>query len=313
MQKKLFPIMFHHFHNGKKHIKTQGSFSKDQLYKLIKKIGVKNILSPDEYFYKTKNNKIQNYETCITFDDGIKSQFDVAYPLLKDLKIKSFFFIYSSIFEKKINFLELNRYFREVYFRNVDEYYLNFYEFLEKDISSNVIDKILNKNKNLFIKQKKIWKFYSISDLKFRFIRDRVLDRYKFEKISIDLFNKKKFNYRKMNKNIYINKKNLQILSKDGNTIGLHSHTHPTNFDNLSYKKQLEELMKNKKILEKITKNEIYSMAFPLGRYNKNSFKVLKKLRIKIAFLSQPNLKSKNLYKISREDHTILFKKLGLN
>ena len=305
--------MFHHFHNGKKHIKTQGSFSKDQLYKLIKKIGVKNILSPDEYFYKTKNNKIQNYETCITFDDGIKSQFDVAYPVLKDLKIKSFFFIYSSIFEKKINFLELNRYFREVYFRNVDEYYLNFYEFLEKDINNNEIDKILNKNKNLFIKQKKIWKFYSISDLKFRFIRDRVLDRYKFEKISIDLFNKKKFNYRKMNKNIYINKKNLQILSKDGNTIGLHSHTHPTNFDNLSYKKQLEELIKNKKILEKITKNEIYSMAFPLGRYNKNSFKVLKKLRIKIAFLSQPNLKSKNLYKISREDHTILFKKLGLN
>ena len=57
-----------------------------------------------------------------------------------------------------------------------------------------------------------------------------------------------------MNKNIYINKKNLQILSKDGNTIGLHSHTHPTNFDNLSYKKQLEELIKNKKILEKSQK-----------------------------------------------------------
>ena len=53
------------------------------------------------FFYKTKKNKIQNYETCITFDDGIKSQFDVAYPVLKDLKIKSFF-IYSSIFEKKL-------------------------------------------------------------------------------------------------------------------------------------------------------------------------------------------------------------------
>ena len=47
---------------------------------------------------------------------------------------------------------------------------------------------------------------------------------------------------------------------------------------------------------------------FLSGRFNKNSLKVLKKLGIKIAFLSQPNLKSKNLYKISREDHTILFK-----
>ncbi len=312
MQKKLFPIMFHHFHNYKKHIKTQGSFDKDQLYKLIKKIEVKNILSPNDFFYKTKNNTIKNYETCITFDDGIKSQFDVAYPVLKDLKIKSFFFIYSSIFEKKINLLELNRYFREVYFNKIDQYYSSFYEVLYKEINKNTIRKILNKNKKIFLKQKKIWKFYSISDLEFRFIRDRVINKSKFEEISINLFNKNRFNYKKLNKNIYINKKNLEILSKDENVIGLHSHTHPTNFDKLSYKKQLQELRKNKQILERITKNDVYSMAFPLGRFNGNTLKILKKLGIKIAFLSQPNIKKKNLYKISREDHTILYKKLGL-
>ena len=30
MTKKLFPLMLHHFHDNKKHFKTQGSFSKDQ-------------------------------------------------------------------------------------------------------------------------------------------------------------------------------------------------------------------------------------------------------------------------------------------
>ena len=54
-------------------------------------------------------------------------------------------------------------------------------------------------------------------------------------------------------------------------------------------------------------------MAFPLGRFNKNSLKVLKKIRNKDCISFATNEKSKNLYKISREDHTILFKKLGLN
>ena len=203
----------------------------------------KNILSPDDFIYKTKNNKIQNYETCITFDDGIKSQFDVAYQFLKILKL-NLFFIYSSIFEKKLNF-ELNRYFREVFFKNVDQYYQSFYKILDKEIDKKTINKILNKKKTLFIKQKKIWSFYSISDLEFRFIRDRVLDRDKFEKINIQLFKKKEFDYKSINKNIYINKKNLESLSKDENTIGLHSHNNPTNFDKLSYSKQFEELKKN--------------------------------------------------------------------
>ncbi len=312
MKKKLFPIMFHHFHDNKKHVKSQGSLDKDKLYKLIKKIGIKNILSPDDFIHKTKNNKIQNYETCITFDDGIKSQFDVAYPLLKDLKIKSFFFIYSSIFGKKLNLLELNRYFREVCFKNIDQYYQSFYNILNKEIDKKTINKILDKKRTLFIKQKKIWNFYSISDLEFRFIRDRVLDRDKFEKISIQLFKKKEFDYKSFNKNIYINKKNLEILSKDENAIGLHSHSHPTNFDKLSYSKQFEELKKNKQILERISKNNIFSMAYPLGRFNSNSLKILKKLKIKIAFLSQPNFQDKSPYKTSREDHTILSKRLGL-
>ena len=126
MTKKLFPLMLHHFHDNKKHFKTQGSFSKDQFYKLLKKIGIKNILSPNNFLEKIKNGKLKNNQTCITFDDGIKSQFDIAYPLIKDLNLKAFFFIYSSIFDKKINFLELNRYFREIYYKNVDEYYIEF-------------------------------------------------------------------------------------------------------------------------------------------------------------------------------------------
>ena len=88
--------MFHHFHDDGIHSKSQGSISKDAFYKLIKFIGKKNILDADIFFEKFKENKLKKNEVCLTFDDGIKCQVDVVLPVLEDLKIKSFFFPYSS-------------------------------------------------------------------------------------------------------------------------------------------------------------------------------------------------------------------------
>ena len=42
----------------------------------------------------------------MTFDDGIKSQFDVAVPILNKFKVKAFF-IYSSILTNKPDNLEI--------------------------------------------------------------------------------------------------------------------------------------------------------------------------------------------------------------
>ena len=43
-------LMFHHFHDAKLHLPSQGSIDKDQFYNLIKFIGQKNILNAEEYF-----------------------------------------------------------------------------------------------------------------------------------------------------------------------------------------------------------------------------------------------------------------------
>ena len=105
-------IMFHHFHDGKVHTKGQGSISKDDFYKIINFIGIKNILNADIFYEKFLNNKLKDNEVCLTFDDGIKCQIDVALPVLEDLKIKSFFFVYTSLFDGKPDNLEIFRYFR---------------------------------------------------------------------------------------------------------------------------------------------------------------------------------------------------------
>ena len=94
-------IMFHHFHDYGIHTKGQGSIDKDDFYKMINFIGRNNILDADIFFEKLKNNKLKYNQVCLTFDDAIKSQIDVALPVLEELKIKSFFFVYTSIYEGK--------------------------------------------------------------------------------------------------------------------------------------------------------------------------------------------------------------------
>ena len=142
-------IMFHHFHDDGVHTKGQGSISKDEFYKLINFIGRKNILNADVFFEKFKQNKLKANEVCLTFDDGVKCQIDVALPVLEDLKIKSFFFVYTSMFEEKPDYLEVFRYFRMNYFNSVDEFYINFYKVVNNDLNE-----FFKKNEDVIKKQK---------------------------------------------------------------------------------------------------------------------------------------------------------------
>lgn len=315
IKKNYLGLMFHHFHDDKKFLKSQGSIQKDQFYKLIKYVGKKNIINPKEFIYKFSKNKIKNNEVCLTFDDGIRSQFDVAFPIMQDLNIKGFFFIYSSILKKEINILELIRYFKENFYKEIDHYYEDFYSELRKIKNTIKINKILNKNRTSFLKMKKKFSFYSISDIKYRFIRDNLISQDEFKKINLILFKKNKFNYKKKHDLFYMSEKNIKTLLIHSHEIGLHSHSHPTNISNLSYKSQLNEYKKNKLILEKLTKEKITSMSHPCGKYNSNTIKVLKNLEINTGFSnvinSKFNFKSKNSnFLIPREDHINLINKI---
>ena len=137
-------IVFHHFHDDGIHTKGQGSISKDDFYKIINFIDRKNICDAEVFFEKFKENKLKENEVCLTFDDAIKCQIDVALPVLEDLKIKSFFFVYTSMFEKKPDNLEIFRYFRMNYFNSVDEFYINFYKVLNKDLKGLFSINIIN-------------------------------------------------------------------------------------------------------------------------------------------------------------------------
>lgn len=271
--------MFHHFHDDNLYTKSQGSINKDTLYKLIKYIGRENILNAEEFIIRLHEKKLSKKNVCFTFDDGLKSQYQIALPVLENENIKSFYFIFSSIFTGKPDYLEVYSYFRNNLYKNVDQFYKSFYKKIK--LNSNLYFK--NKKKYI-LKKKKNFKHYSIEDIKFRYVRDYLINNRDYKKIMLKLFEEKNFDYKKKLKDLYINKSDLKIISNLGNLIGLHSHNHPTMLENLSKQDQKNEYLLNNVTLKKITNKNIISASHPCGSYDNHTIEIFKKLKIKIAF-----------------------------
>jgi len=275
-------IVFHQFHDDKIHTKGQGSISKDEFHKMINFIGRKNILDADIFFEKYKNNELKDNELCITFDDAIKCQIDVALPVLEEQKIKGFFFVYTSMFEGKPDNLEVFRYFRMNYFDNVNLFYNSFYKFLDKDLKS--FFKEINNEIKLFLEK---FPHCSIEDAQFRLVRDIFLSKNQYEQTMFLMMEEKKFHYKNFYPKLFFDQEDLKKLDNLGHLVGLHSHNHPTLIEKLTYDEQKNEyeqcLLSISRILEK-PKSEIKCMSHPCGSYNDDTFKILKELGIELGF-----------------------------
>ena len=310
-------IMFHHFHDDGVHTKSQGSISKDDFYRMIDFIGRDNILDANIFLEKLKRNKLKNNEVCFTFDDAIKCQIDIALPVLEDLKIKSFFFVYSSILEDNPDKLEIFRYFRTNCFTNINNFYDNFYSVLDKDLK-NFFEDNFKKIQSLKIK----FPHYSIEDIKFRIVRDVYLKKKQYNEIMFLMMNEKKFSYKEIYPILFFNGKDLKKLDSLGHIIGLHSHSHPTFLEELSYEEQKKEyeqcLSSLSKVLNK-QKNEIKVMSHPCGSYNDNTLEILKELGIELGFKQIMTIeKERGMKKINnsslevaRQDHSEIFKRMN--
>ena len=301
MIEKLKPgIMFHHFWSAN-YKKTPGALNKtifkNKLYKLSKKF---NLLSASNYLKLLESNKLKKNDIFISFDDALKCQVDIALPVLNSMKIKAFFFIYTSIFDKSFSRLELYRDFRYSKFKNIDDFYKDFFYILNTKypLLHKKSEQSFNKN---FLKQ---FKYYSVSDKKFRHARNLIGEK-KYNFIMDQMIKNKKYNVLKKKKELLMNKKDIQNLSKNGHIIGLHSHSHFTDLNKKSFKTQFFDFKKNKSILEKITKKKIDVASYPCGNYSKNTINVLRKININFAMRAD-DIRQKKNFEIPRIDHTLI-------
>ena len=104
--------------------------------------------------------------------------------------------------------------------------------------------------------------------------------------------------------------------------IGLHSHTHPTLLENLSYDEQLNQYQNNISILSeilKINKTDIKYMSHPNGSYNKNTIKILTDLGIELGFKQIMTIEpergmtkiNNSFLEIARQDHATIIKMMN--
>lgn len=301
-----FSVMFHHFHNNF-HPKSQGSISGDQFENIIDWLETKyNLLDAPDFAIRLENNTLKEHDICLSFDDSLLCQFQIAFPILRKRNIKAFFFVYTSIFTNKPDLLEIYRLFRNTQFKSIDSFYKEFFKKVEEiSLPENL------KHWNYFkkINYLKDFSFYTLNDKWFRYLRENYLGE-KYHELMQEMMRENNYNIEKESQNLWMTKNHLKELDYYGHSIGLHSHSHPTKITSLTYEKQLEQYKENLFNLKEILgHNNITSMSHPCGEYNSDSLKILKGLGVKIGFRSNMSTNEiKSSLEIPREDHANILK-----
>lgn len=301
--------MFHHFHSSD-HIKSQGSISSEDFDALLSCVEKDfNLLTASKWLEKALAGNLTAKDTCITFDDTLQCQLDVALPVMESRNIEAFWFLCSSFLERGDAYLEIFRQFRTINYESVDDFYKDF-ESVAFDLMPQAEDGIKEFNPKEYLSQ---FPFYSDEDRKFRFLRDKVLSSDSYHKIMMKMISNKSFNIQKCKENLWISVKDARDLIGKNHVIGLHSANHPTQLCSLPIEEQFEEYKTNFEFIEKELNYQPVTMSHPCNSYDERTLDVLKELGIKVGFRS--NIDFKNTHgplEFTREDHSNLMRRYDL-
>jgi len=299
--------MFHHFYDCKKHLRGQGAITADELADMIVhyKKGY-NILSAGDWCERALVDKLSKKDVCLTFDDSLYCQFDIALPVLEKFGIKAFWFVYTAPLDNIIGKLELYRYYRTKEFNDINEFYNAF----NLTISKYGFKKIVKNGLKNFQADKYAtnYTFYTKEDKIFRYTRDNILGKENYEKIMNGMISNSNINLDEISNVLWIDKECIKILKDKQHIIGLHSHTHPTALNQLSRKEQEFEYSTNYSKLKNIIGNEIVTMSHPSNSYNKDTLDILNNLKIKIGFRADMAQIKYSKLEFPRLDHAYLIK-----
>ncbi|MDR3355075.1 MAG: polysaccharide deacetylase family protein [Synergistaceae bacterium] len=314
-------VMFHHFHNmrererenvNRSHIISQGSIDSDMLYQMLCFIRENGyvMLNPEEFIHKVQRNTLQNNETCITFDDGLKCQIDIALPILNRAGIKAFWFVYTSPIQGELEKLEVYRHFRFSRFDDVEDFYDLFFEIVrekQKELGVNYRTSMDDFIRSNYAGE---FAFYSESDRKYRYFRDVILGRKKYFNIVDRMMDDSGYDPKLYADMLWLNDEDIKRLHCEGHYIGLHSHTHPTNMEELSFESQMKEYRENMEIIQSLTGSEPRVVSYPCGSYNKDTEIIMKELGVILGFDPKTKTSWNDKMHIPREDHANIIREM---
>lgn len=293
--------MFHHFH-GQRHRRGQGSLSQQNLDDIITYLKSQyRLLNARDYVEKVVAKSIEADHVCLTFDDALLCQYEIALPVLEKHRVEAFFFVHSSPFFGNHDMLEIYRYFRHAEYASIDEFYAAFFN---KSIAMFTSD-VENALSSYDVRTDRIdFPFYTDNDKKFRFLRSAVLGKARYDAVMQRLMDENKFCIEAIVDQLWMNNDHLKVLDHSGHLIGLHSFSHPVSMNSLSEVEQAEEYGKNFSHLADLLGKKPIAMSHPCGKYNANTLQLLEGMGIQVGFCSSMSvLCAKSSLEIPREDH----------
>jgi peptidoglycan/xylan/chitin deacetylase (PgdA/CDA1 family) len=303
-------IMFHHFHGGT-HPTGQGSLSSDEFEEMIDWLSDRHrILDANDYFSRLESNTLRETDISLSFDDALLCQADIAAPVLNRRGIKAFFFVYSSPFCGNADPLEIYRYFRTTTFDDIDSFYDEFFAQTRILFAKEYIEAQSTYDASGYLAAHPI---YTGNDKWFRFLRDRVLGKQRYDEIMNGMMTRHNFDAASASKKLWMNDGHLRSLSNSGHVIGLHSYSHPTVIQQLSAKEQEAEYQRNFDHVRSAVGYAPRAMSHPCGNYSDETLSILRRIGMRVGFRSNNAVREiRSNLEIPRDDHANVFKEMHL-
>ena len=290
-------IMFHHLHGGI-HPRVQGSISPDELAAQLEFLGPERILAPEEWAERAGRGQLEPRHLCLTFDDTLRCQYDLARPVLESYGLRGFWFVYTSVLTGELERLELYRWFRTVHYDSVEAFYAAFEEALS-DSGEPLRAKLADFEPRKYLAE---FSFYTDADRRFRFIRDEWLGPARYVEVMEAMLESAQVDLDAVARTLWMDAEQLRALRDAGHVVGLHSHTHPTRLARLSIERQRDEYERNAEVLGSILGQEPWSMSHPCNSYGRETLTLLEALGIRMGF--RANLEPhEGALELPREDH----------
>ncbi len=309
MNEQAHGIMFHHFHGGD-HIKAQGSLSAQDMSDLIDWYGQDHhFIGAEEVYEKALSGRLDQKDVVLTFDDALRCQYDIAYPVLKDKGLTAFWFVYTSPMTGVYEKLEIYHHFRFATFPEIDDFYEAFFEETKRIKDELGVDVLAGLEDGKWRDYKPESTFYTDNDRRFRHARDFILGSDRYNMVMDAMMETAGYEYMDYVDLLWIKEKEIKALYDDGNIIGLHSHSHPTTLGKMSFDDQKGEYARCKEILEDILPQHITTVSYPCDSFNEDTEGIMKGLGIRIGFRAYP-IPNENPLFLPREDHSNLYKSM---
>lgn len=301
-------IMFHHFHGGT-HSPGQGSISADDLGKLLEHVGEDRILPARVWLERFLGERLEPTDTCLTFDDNLRCQFDIAAPVLDAYGLTGFWFVSTSVMQGNLERLEIYRAFRTRCFPDLDAFYAAFEATLAASNCAAEVEQALA----AFDVERYLagFPFYTDADRRFRYIRDVVLGSARYEAAMERMLAEHGVTPADLAENLWMTPDHLRRLHEAGHVIGLHSHTHPTRLGELAPAAQRREYVDNYDFLAALLPEPPIAMSHPCNSYDAATVEILAGLGIRLGFRANMSPGHHGRLEVPREDHTNLMREIA--